>query len=82
MAVPYGRVPARIRLDQADRLHPLIPHGTARWKALYRQRTSVERDFGRAEATTPAAAGAATPQSDCDAPTTLYRASCCQRPGT
>jgi transposase len=32
---------------QADRLHPLIPHGSAKWKALYRQRTAVERGFGR-----------------------------------
>lgn len=29
------------------RLHPPIPHTTARWKALYRGRTSVERCFGR-----------------------------------
>ena len=32
---------------KADRLHPLIPHGTDRWKAYYRQRTAVERGFGR-----------------------------------
>lgn len=32
---------------KADRLHPLIPHGTDRWKSLYRQRTAVEREFGR-----------------------------------
>jgi len=32
---------------KADRLHPLIPHGSERWKALYRQRTAVEREFGR-----------------------------------
>jgi hypothetical protein len=32
---------------KADRLHPLIPHETDRWKALYRQRTSMERGFGR-----------------------------------
>jgi hypothetical protein len=32
---------------KASRLHPLIPHGTAKWKALYRQRTAVEREFGR-----------------------------------
>jgi IS5 family transposase len=32
---------------KADRLHPLIPHGSAKWKALYRQRTAVEREFGR-----------------------------------
>lgn len=30
-----------------SRLHPPIPHGTARHKALYRKRTGVERDFGR-----------------------------------
>jgi IS5 family transposase len=30
-----------------DRLHPLIPHGTDRWKTLYKKRTSVEREFGR-----------------------------------
>jgi IS5 family transposase len=32
---------------KADRLHPLIPHGTERHKALYRKRTAVEREFGR-----------------------------------
>jgi transposase len=32
---------------KASRLHPLIPHGTERWKGLYRQRTAVERGFGR-----------------------------------
>jgi transposase len=32
---------------KASRLHPLIPHGTDRWKTYYRQRTSVERGFGR-----------------------------------
>lgn len=32
---------------KADRLHPLIPHGTERFKAYYRQRTAVERGFGR-----------------------------------
>ena len=32
---------------KASRLHPLIPHGTERFKALYRQRTAVERGFGR-----------------------------------
>ena len=32
---------------KADRLHPLIPHGTDRWKANYRRRTAVERGFGR-----------------------------------
>jgi hypothetical protein len=32
---------------KAGRLHPLIPHKTKRWKALYRRRVSVEREFGR-----------------------------------
>lgn len=32
---------------KADRLHPLIPRESARYKALYRQRTAVERTFGR-----------------------------------
>jgi hypothetical protein len=32
---------------KADRLHPLIPRETLRWKGLYRGRASVERGFGR-----------------------------------
>jgi len=32
---------------KADRLHPLIPRETKRWKAAYRKRASVEREFGR-----------------------------------
>jgi hypothetical protein len=32
---------------KASRLHTLIPRGTDRWKALYHQRGSVEREFGR-----------------------------------
>jgi hypothetical protein len=31
----------------ADRLHPLVPRETKRWKGLYRGRSSVEREFGR-----------------------------------
>ncbi len=31
----------------ADRLHPLIPRESKRWKSLYRGRASVEREFGR-----------------------------------
>jgi hypothetical protein len=31
----------------ADRLHPLVPRETKRWKALYRGRGAVEREFGR-----------------------------------
>jgi hypothetical protein len=32
---------------KADRLHPLIPRETLRWKGLYRRRAAVEREFGR-----------------------------------
>ncbi len=32
---------------KASRLHPLIPHCTDRFKSYYRQRTPVERGFGR-----------------------------------
>lgn len=32
---------------RADRLHPLIPRETRRWRKLYRGRASVERAFGR-----------------------------------
>jgi hypothetical protein len=32
---------------KADRLHPLIPRETERWKKLYRGRAAVERVFGR-----------------------------------
>lgn len=32
---------------KADRLHTLIPRETDRWKALYRTRGGVEREFGR-----------------------------------
>lgn len=31
----------------AERLHPLVPRETKRWKSLYRKRASVEREFGR-----------------------------------
>jgi transposase len=41
-----GCAPAS-RWVKADRLHPLIPRETARYKALYRERTAVERGFGR-----------------------------------
>jgi transposase len=32
---------------KADRLHPLMPRESARWKATYRRRAAVEREFGR-----------------------------------
>ncbi|HWI94754.1 MAG TPA: transposase, partial [Solirubrobacterales bacterium] len=31
----------------ANRLHPLVPRETKRWKGLYRGRGAVEREFGR-----------------------------------
>jgi hypothetical protein len=31
----------------ASRLHPLMPRESKRWKALYRGRSAVEREFGR-----------------------------------
>lgn len=31
---------------KADRLHPLIPRGTDRFRAIYHQRGAVEREFG------------------------------------
>jgi hypothetical protein len=44
---PTGECKPASTWIKADRLHPLIPHETDRWKAIYRQRTSVEREFGR-----------------------------------
>jgi hypothetical protein len=35
----------------ADRLHTLIPRSTKRWKAGYRKRAAVEREFGRLKTT-------------------------------
>jgi hypothetical protein len=32
---------------KADRLHPLIPYKSRRWKAMYRKRGAVEREFGK-----------------------------------
>jgi len=32
---------------KADRLHPLVPRESERWKANYRKRAAVEREFGR-----------------------------------
>ncbi len=44
---PTGECQPASRWIKADRLHPLIPRETPRWKALYRGRASVERGFGR-----------------------------------
>jgi Transposase DDE domain len=35
------------RWVKADRLHPLFPRETLRWRKLYRGRAAVEREFGR-----------------------------------
>ncbi len=44
---PTGEcAPASVWL-KADRLHTLIPRESRRWKALYRRRAAVEREFGR-----------------------------------
>jgi hypothetical protein len=44
---PTGECKPASTWVKADRLHPLIPHDTARWKAMYRKRAAVEREFGR-----------------------------------
>lgn len=44
---PTGECKSASVWIKADRLHPLIPRETLRWKALYRRRASVERAFGR-----------------------------------
>lgn len=44
---PTGECQPASRWVKADRLHPLIPRETLRWKGLYRGRAAVEREFGR-----------------------------------
>jgi hypothetical protein len=44
---PTGECKPASTWIKADRLHPLIPRETKRWKAMYRKRASVEREFGR-----------------------------------
>jgi hypothetical protein len=44
---PTGECKPASTWVKADRLHALIPRDTARWKAMYRKRASVEREFGR-----------------------------------
>ena len=44
---PTGECKPGSRWVKADRLHPLVPRKTKRWKALYRGRGAVEREFGR-----------------------------------
>jgi hypothetical protein len=44
---PTGECKPKSRWIKADRLHPLVPHESARSRALYRSRRAVEREFGR-----------------------------------
>ena len=44
---PSGECQPKSVWIKADRLHPLIPRETKRWRDLYRGRGSVEREFGR-----------------------------------
>jgi transposase len=44
---PTGECKPASAWIKADRLHPLIPRETLRWRKLYRRRVSVERAFGR-----------------------------------
>jgi len=44
---PTGQCTPASRWIKADRLHPLVPRHTTRWRKLYRRRAAVEREFGR-----------------------------------
>lgn len=44
---PEGKCSPASVWKKADRLFPLVPRYTKRWKGLYRGRASVEREFGR-----------------------------------
>jgi hypothetical protein len=44
---PTGECKPASMWVKMDRLHPLIPHGTDRWKSFYKKRTAAEREFGR-----------------------------------
>jgi transposase, IS5 family len=44
---PVGQCTPNSVWIKADRLHPLIPRETVRWKGIYRKRAAVEREFGR-----------------------------------
>jgi hypothetical protein len=43
---PTGECKPASTWIKADRLHPLIPYKSKRWKAMYRKRSAVEREFG------------------------------------
>ena len=44
---PTGECKPASRWVKADRLHPLIPRETPRFRSLYKRRGAVEREFGR-----------------------------------
>jgi hypothetical protein len=44
---PTGECAPASMWRKASRLHPLVPRETDRWKAAYRKRAAVEREFGR-----------------------------------
>ena len=44
---PTGECHPLSRWVKADRLRPLVPRETKRWKSLYHGRGAVEREFGR-----------------------------------
>lgn len=44
---PTGECAVKSEWVKADRLHPLVPRTTERFKKLYHQRGAVEREFGR-----------------------------------
>ncbi len=44
---PTGECDPASRWIKADRLHPLVPRESKRWKSLYRGRAAVEWEFGR-----------------------------------
>jgi transposase, IS5 family len=44
---PTGECDTKSIWLKANRLKPLIPRSTMRWKKLYKERTAVEREFGR-----------------------------------
>ena len=44
---PTGECSPASRWVAADRLHPLVPRETPRWRKLYKGRAAVEREFGR-----------------------------------
>ena len=44
---PTGECQPKSKWVKADRLRPLVPRETKRWRSLYGGRASVEREFGR-----------------------------------